>query len=161
MIPTRLGTKFKDGVVAGFNRNTGSVLVFANSLTHVPRFKHQDFETVKTTSLEEFPPGYTWPTQHDFESLSVTSPLSLSTTFVYILPAILNFNYRYPVDRYLYLLTCSHSIIRNEVRYCLCSIDLPHIEHNIYVNYGFYNHNCNGGHLIPVLYINGVNCNTV
>ena len=159
MIPTRLGTKFKDGVVAGFNRKTGSVLVFANSLTHVSRFKQQDFELVKTTSLEKFPTGYTWPTHHDFESLSVTIPLSLSTTFVYILPAILN--YHYPVDRYLYLLTCSHATIRNDVRYCLCSIDLLHIEHDIYVNYGFYNYKCNSGHLIPVFYINGVNCNIV
>lgn len=66
MIPTRLNQQFNQGTVVGFSKTTGAVVVFANTIGYVDKFNSSSFERMQQESLAAYPTGYQWPTSDDF-----------------------------------------------------------------------------------------------
>ena len=160
MIPTRLGAKYKEGTVVGFNSRTGSILVFANSFVVVDYFRHRQFTSVQEESLKSFPEGYKWPTEHDFYSLGVTNELTPSPLFNYarkLIRHLIEFRTRIWF-RNFYLVSCSTRLgSENTVLYFQCKVVWEPTET---VGCDFFMAVYNNGNLIPVYYINGANCDS-
>ena len=160
MIPTRLGAKYKEGTVVGFNSRTGSILVFANSVVVVDHFYHCQFTSVQEESLKSFPEGYKWPTEHDFYSLGVSNELKPSPLFNYtrkLIRPLINFRTK-TWFRYFYLVSCSTRLnSENTMLYFQCGVAWEPTET---VGCDFFRSSYNNGNLIPVYYINGANCDS-
>lgn len=69
MIPTRLNQKFHHGTVSGFNRTTGSLVIFSNTAYYSDSTNAAQFLQHYNESTREFPEGYKWPTEIDFQHL--------------------------------------------------------------------------------------------
>ena len=149
MIPTRLGVKYKEGTVVGFNSRTGSILVFADSSVFVPTYDQSDFLQVSADSLKSFPEGYKWPTAHDFYSLGFNEDWNS--------PPFVN---RHNVDKNDGLRLVTRSIKSNSSFISLQFYCHMVNFHKKFGRVGVYNRNVNCGVLNPVYYINGANCDS-
>ena len=161
MIPTRLNQQFNRGTVVGFDLRTGSVLVMANSAVSVPSYPDHLFESIQRLTLENYPRGYKWPTQLDFRSLISPSDSEwvpvMSGHFRQHLFR-LNFVTTPRSSYYINYLVTSSTKVNSEtgiIRYWIVGIKS---SDDLYAQMD--NYFINSGMLIPVLYINGENCDT-
>lgn len=158
MIPTRLNQSYNNGTVMGFNSRTGSILVFANSTVYVPVYSHDSFDVVRSDSLKNFPKGYQWPTIHDFYSVGTRlskGQLSFNLSFFTLIDRL-----NLPrSSSYEYFLTCNFEQYDHDniYGYFMCMFYLVDRQTALIrsVSYRF-----NDGHLLPVYYITGSNCDT-
>lgn len=145
MIPTRLYQTFQSGRVLGFNPLTGSVMCFHDNGFDYPMFDPNSIDSVIEKTMRAYP-GYTWPTIDDLE----------------VAVDLLQFTYE-SESAYMYL---SSRSIANQDLYdtgepSLFMIQLrfafgtPYTRERVW----FDKQTCNGV-VLPVLYINGENCDT-
>lgn len=160
MIPTRLNQHYNSGTVVGFNSSTGSVLVMANSTVSVPRYPGYHFTAIQQSTLANYPSGYKWPSLLDFCSLRCNRTLNSHS--------VLNDNYFREklnrlssqdnvLDRYLVTSDVKESALCCG-RYYYNLVEV--FERNCYSRIAHVACSHNNGWLIPVLYINGENCDT-
>ena len=142
MIPTRLHQPFKNGVVLGFNRESGSVIVVTNHYT-IASFDLRNIEqTIEQSSNLEH--GYGWPTISDCEAIAIE---------------FLTRVFKEQPSLHYYLV--SRTIVSNQddvlkmIQLAIhksCSNTSVVIERVSATSTGSY------GVVLPVLYINGNNC---
>lgn len=154
MIPTRLHQKFKDGLVAGFNPFTRSVLCVHLVEHVVDGFDNEDIDAKINETMQHYLIRYTWPVITDLYAIVDHLKIEFKER------DLMYFVTRSMVDKDLYgtgefekfMIQMRFSSNPNE--YYLQSVPdcfYSHREFESYVNEGF---------LIPVLHINGENCDT-
>lgn len=165
MIPTRLNQQFNSGTVTGFNRKTGSVIVFSNTVTNkVHSLGPYDHINTEYSTLKMYPAGYQWPKLSDFDHLTINhevsyfgDPISLNAEHFLqqVIPQMLDPKVRVPYC----LLTATYNGV-NEY-------DEPEIFTDIVLRQDYFNRwviqkfsHSSGrhyGNLLPVITINGSN----
>lgn len=145
MIPTRLYQTFQSGRVLGFNTLTGSVMCFHDNGFDYPMFDPNSIDSVIEKTMRAYP-RYTWPTISDLE----------------VAVDLLQFTYE---DESAYMYLSSRSITNQDfdtiweptpfmiqLRF---AFGTPYTRERVL----FDKQTCNGV-VLPVLYINGENCDT-
>ena len=156
MIPTRLGAKYKEGTVVGFNSRTGSILVFADSSVFVPTYDQSDFLQVSAESLKSFPEGYKWPTAHDFYSLGFNDDWTSETSECKYVFNVVGQLAILPNDSAQFFLTSSTDT--GAFNECLqYRYQFVKTSNTLYARLSLYGAAYSDGYLIPVYYINGNN----
>ena len=156
MIPTRLGVKYKEGTVVGFNSRTGSILVLANSAVFVNPCVPSDFLQVSAESLKSFPEGYKWPTAHDFYSLGFNDDWTLETPKCKYVFNVVGQLAILPNDCAQFFLTSSTDT--GAFNECLqYRYQFVKTSNTLYARLRLYRTAYSDGYLIPVYYINGNN----
>lgn len=145
MIPTRLYQTFQSGRVLGFNTLTGSVMCFHDNGFDYSEFDLDSIDSVIEKTMRAYP-GYTWPTISDLE----------------VAVELLQFTHESEAA-YVYL--SSRSIANQDFDTIWepspCMIQLRFAFGTPYARERalFNKQTCNGL-VLPVLYINGENCDT-
>ena len=145
MIPTRMHQSFNQGLVAGFNKRTGSVIVVSENHYRIDEFDLNTIESeIKKTELSL--PGYTWPSITDIETVA-----SEYTTILEFFNSIQVIN------------TClvSKTVITSlngELE--MSQLFLYKSNRQIKTLRRYYGSSVCYGNLTPVLLINGENCDT-
>lgn len=152
MIPTRLNQQFNQGTVVGFSKTTGAVVVFANTIGYVDKFNSLSFERMQQESLAAYPTGYQWPTSDDFYH----SMCRIVSCGLYEMDPLVKQNLIHHLcicrDKDYYLVT----------RECIddtkfLQVYITFRGRTAFVSSGLYS-TLTMGNLIPVMRINGHNC---
>lgn len=155
MIPTRLGAHYNSGTVVGFNSYTGSLIVMANTATSVRSFDYIQIQSVKQSTLKNYPSGYVWPSLIDFQSLGVELTDPISPVNTYVLAIVKKCKILDSMGQ-CFLLTDYVSSSTGKFFHSICQICSVKVSASI----GTYAFGWNYGHLLPVFHINGENCDT-
>lgn len=156
MILTRLGAQYNSGTVVGFNSSTGSVIIIANTAILVQSFDYIQFQLVKQSTLKDYPSGYVWPSLNDFWTLGVDLQEPKLFENKYVLVIIKKCKILDNMER-CFLLTNYASSSKGKFSHSICQILAGS---KVTAHIGSYRFGWNYGHLLPVLYINGENCDT-
>lgn len=153
MIPTRLNQQFNQGTVVGFSKTTGAVVVFANTIGYVDKFNSLSFERMQQESLAAYPTGYRWPTRDDFYH-SMCRRLDRR---LYEMDHLVKQNLIHHLcicrDKDYYLVTREWF---NDTKF-LSQVFITFRGRTTFVSSGVYS-TLTMGNLIPVMRINGHNC---
>lgn len=164
MIPTRLGQQFNTGTVLGFNSRSGSIMIFSNTLTRVDWHEYKDQEQVYANALALYPVGYMCPSKEDFLALTnvddFVTDVFLDVKYLHHITAhltnckLLGQHQKYPS----FLLTRPDASINKYD----CFIHFYVFEDNrkLFAEFYEYKSSKDYGTLIPVLKINGENCDS-
>ena len=145
MIPTRLHQKFKNGVVLGFNRGSGSVLVASKCYYCIDDF---DLNTIaaKIKQTEQRAPGYTWPSISDVETVAAKFANMISFLRSAHLVNI--------------CLVTKTVVVDSEGEPRMRQLFLYNRDGRTSITRENYGSNFCYGDLIPMMHINGENCDT-
>ena len=145
MIPTRLHQPFNNGVVLGFNRESGSVIVASKCYYHIDEF---DLTTIsyKIKQTEQSSTGYTWPSILDLETVAV----EIANMISFLRSAHL-------VNICLVTKTV---VVDSEGDLKMSQLFLNNRDNQTSIARDNYGSNSCYGDLIPMMHINGENCDT-
>ena len=145
MIPTRLHQPFKNGVVLGFNRESGSVIVASKCYYCIDDF---DLTTIsdKIKQTEQCAPGYTWPSILDLETVAVEIANMIS--------------FFRPDQLVNICLVTKTVVVDSEGDLKMSQLFLNNRDNQTSIARENYGSNFCYGDLIPMMHINGENCDT-
>ena len=152
MIPTRYCQKFRNGTTAGFNFKTGSVIVMSDYTANVDQHATCDFHLIINDLLSEFDPAYVCPSTNCIKSLN---RLTVNRLFVMTGKWL-----RTNILSRTYICTSSTAIadsIQMEIQH---EIVYPYYNGVLYMYSYRINEQFNNSVLVPVILINGENCDT-
>ncbi len=156
MIPTRMHQSFKCGVVLGFNKLTGAVVCAHPCTVDVDGFDNEEIDSKIKETMQSYPSGYTWPLISDLDAIVD------ELTIKYKGRELTYFVSRSLVESYSYI-TGEFEQQMIQMRFSSnsnnCYYYLRQFPDCFYSHRNFDSHE-NEGCLIPVLLINGENCDT-
>lgn len=145
MIPTRLYQTFQSGRVLGFNSLTGSVMCFHDNGFDYPTFDPNSIDFVIEKTMRAYP-GYTWPSIDDLEVAVELLQFTHESEAAYVYLSSRSIANQDLHD------TGEPSPFMIQLRF---AFGTPYTRKRAL----FSKQTCNGL-VLPVLYINGENCDT-
>ena len=156
MIPTRLNQQFNRGTVVGFDSNTGSIVVIANTALAVKQYDCDNASTVFAAALTEFPGGYVVPTSRDFNVI-VKSAARRTLTLTDIAHRVFERQSCIRRRMFMHLITSDPHVVQQK---CVefRQMFVNRIDNNTTtLTYVLVSERSSYGYLIPFLKINGSN----